>query len=798
MAPAARKLVALSFLGLTVWSLVLGGAADCQPNRTTLAQTGPDLDVEEQAIGRAAGPACAQASPLPAPDDPAYSQISGDYALQWPLHSLAAVSAWALYPGAYLDAATRPTGSPIIAIVDTGVDPNHPDFMNPGAGSAEVSEGGQLLLSASYTFLTWEGDVPEDATDDHGHGTHLAGIIAAATNNGETAGNGIAGMGYPLRLLPLKVTDESGVATHADVAAAIIYAADQGASVMVIGLAGPTWSQVLQDAVDYAWDRGCLLIAPAGDAGSDQPMFPAACPHVFGAAPTTAAGALAWYASSGEQVALAAPGGDEAAGIYSTLPTYACTLRTDLTGPAYGELFGSGQAAAHVAAAAGLWLGLDGASCEADVANRLLWQALQESAASIEGDQAGWHSDAGYGQLSLCALLSGERPQETLVGSLVGRVLSEGVSVLGAAVEATGPTGGTYTASSSWPAGGYRISNVPEGVYSLTVSTGGAAGVWEGAAVKPGCDTPGVDFCLGSTPGSSLLLGATLPEAAVCGRSTPLSVTFRNTGEGTWRRREGHCLRHVGDAGAVAADAAQWELPAATAIAPGQSYAFSFDWHAPDRYGFYHLVFQMCQQGGVGRFGEIAERTVSVSSFLDVRPDQWAVAAVEAAKAAGIVQGYPGDLYYPDQAVTRAQMSVYVARALAGGDAGVPPGPAAATFADVPTGHWAFRYVEYCHDQGVVQGYGDGYHPDEVVNRAQMAVFVARAMCGGEENVPDPGCSEPVFPDVGCDFWARKHIQFIKAQGVTSGYPDGLYHPEWAVDRAQMAVYVARAFDLPL
>jgi len=77
--------------------------------------------------------------------------------------------------------------------------------------------------------------------------------------------------------------------------------------------------------------------------------------------------------------------------------------------------------------------------------------------------------------------------------------------------------------------------------------------------------------------------------------------------------------------------------------------------------------------------------------------------------------------------VNRAQMAVFVGRAMAWGEEHVPTGPATATFPDVPTDYWAFGHVEYCHDQGVVSGYWDGYHPEETVTRAQMAVYVQRA-----------------------------------------------------------------------
>jgi hypothetical protein len=76
-----------------------------------------------------------------------------------------------------------------------------------------------------------------------------------------------------------------------------------------------------------------------------------------------------------------------------------------------------------------------------------------------------------------------------------------------------------------------------------------------------------------------------------------------------------------------------------------------------------------------------------------------------------------------------SRAAVYIARGLVApsGDAAIPNGPAVATFPDVPTDQWAYKWVEYCHGEGVVQGYWDGYHPEETVSRAQMAVCVQRA-----------------------------------------------------------------------
>jgi len=92
------------------------------------------------------------------------------------------------------------------------------------------------------------------------------------------------------------------------------------------------------------------------------------------------------------------------------------------------------------------------------------------------------------------------------------------------------------------------------------------------------------------------------------------------------------------------------------------------------------------------------------------------------------VGGYADGTYRPTLTVDRGQMAVFVARAMAGGDAAVPSGPSTATFGDVPTTHWAFRYVEYIAGEGVTGGYGDGtYRPLLAVTRDQMAVYVQRA-----------------------------------------------------------------------
>jgi hypothetical protein len=194
--------------------------------------------------------------------------------------------------------------------------------------------------------------------------------------------------------------------------------------------------------------------------------------------------------------------------------------------------------------------------------------------------------------------------------------------------------------------------------------------------------------------------------------------------------------------------------------------------------------------------------TPQVGHFVDVPVAHWAFHEIEAAYRASLVAGYPDGTYQPTLPVTRDQMAVYIARAIAGGDGDVPdPGCMTPPFPDVPCDHWARKHIQYAVANGVVQGYPEGdYKPDLEVTRDQMAVYVARAMVApaGDAGVPDPGCTTPPFPDVPCDHWATRHIQYCVSEGVVTGYDDGLYHPEWVVTRDQMAVYICRAFQLPM
>ncbi len=193
---------------------------------------------------------------------------------------------------------------------------------------------------------------------------------------------------------------------------------------------------------------------------------------------------------------------------------------------------------------------------------------------------------------------------------------------------------------------------------------------------------------------------------------------------------------------------------------------------------------------------------VSAATFSDVLPDHWAWTQVEAGFAEGLVSGYKDGTFHPTSSVSREQMAVFLARGLAGGETNIPVGPETPAFTDVDATSWAYNHIEYVAAQKVAMGFktDGGYHPKEPVTRGQMAAFLARSMEPPEERPDLPNYTPPVtapsFSDVPADFSFYKSIEYINEHGVTHGMGDGLYHPGNVCTRAQMAVFLAVAFQL--
>jgi ELWxxDGT repeat protein len=183
--------------------------------------------------------------------------------------------------------------------------------------------------------------------------------------------------------------------------------------------------------------------------------------------------------------------------------------------------------------------------------------------------------------------------------------------------------------------------------------------------------------------------------------------------------------------------------------------------------------------------------------FEDVLPDHWAFASVERLATAGITGGCSPQRYCPDDAVTRAQMAVFLERGLHGPAFDPPAG--GGIFSDVPLTFWAVEWIEQLYADGVTSGCGTGplvYCPETPVTRAEMAVFLLRARHGPSYTPPPVGTATG-FADVPTTHWAAAWIRELATEGITGGCAAGLYCPEDPVTRAQMAVFLVRTFGIP-
>ena len=196
---------------------------------------------------------------------------------QWGLDQIHAPAAWA----------RGVKGSGVtIAVVDTGVDLNHPDL------SAHLVQGADLQAGSN--------DCPAGPQDENGHGTHVAGIAAAVTNNGI----GVAGTAPDAQIMPVRVLDASGSGDSGTIVQGIKYAADHGAKVINLSLGemevvgqAQALNQDIEDAVNYAWDKGALVIGAAGNDSFPLCSYPSAAERAVCVGATDSRGLPSYYSN---------------------------------------------------------------------------------------------------------------------------------------------------------------------------------------------------------------------------------------------------------------------------------------------------------------------------------------------------------------------------------------------------------------------------------------------------------------------------------------------------------------------
>jgi thermitase len=307
------------------------------------------------------------------PNDPSFSS-------QWGLTKIQAPQAWDVTTG---DSAVR------IAILDTGIDASHPDL------AAKIVAVQNCTSSST-------------SDDNYGHGTHVAGIAAAITNNGV----GVAGAGYNASLMNVKVLDDTGSGYYSWIINGITWAADNGAEVINMSLGGSAGSSALQTAINYAWGKGVVVVAAAGNSGSSAPSYPAYYSNCIAVAATDANDSKASWSNYGSSwVDVAAPG----VGIYSTLPDHA----NQMGATGYGSLSGTSMATPFVAGEAALIWATSYGTSATSVRNR-----IETTADAIPGTGTNWK----YGRINEFKSVTGSTPDFSLSAAPLSQTVVQGNS----------------------------------------------------------------------------------------------------------------------------------------------------------------------------------------------------------------------------------------------------------------------------------------------------------------------------------------------------------------------------------
>lgn len=300
------------------------------------------------------------------PNDPDYHDPNRVYAPQ----RISAPAAWDVTLG---------IPDVVVAVIDTGLSLSHPEF------------AGRIV--PGYDFVNKDSD----PSDDHGHGTHVAGIIAAGINNYI----GMVGIAPAVSIMPIKALDNRGSGYWSDIATAITYAVDRGARVINLSLGGTTTSGALKDAIAYAEAHDVFVAAAAGNYGNDWPIYPAYYQTVMAVSATDEYDRWWTLSNYGTWIDVAAPGSS----IWSTY------WRPDNPG-GYQFMTGTSMATPHVSGLAALlrsrWPELSAAQVRA---------LIQDSAADLGA--TGYDPYYGYGRIDAAAALGVEPlPSPTATPSL--------------------------------------------------------------------------------------------------------------------------------------------------------------------------------------------------------------------------------------------------------------------------------------------------------------------------------------------------------------------------------------------
>ncbi|HVM97574.1 MAG TPA: S8 family serine peptidase, partial [Candidatus Acidoferrales bacterium] len=494
------------------------------------------------------------------PNDPYFSSSSSwkqSYDDLWGMKIIGAPSAWDTARGAGI----------VVAVTDTGLDPQHPDiaanvWVNPGeipGNGIDDDNNGYVDDVSGWNFV----DDNNNPFDDHGHGTHVSGTIAATGQNAV----GVIGVAFESKIMPLKGISASGSGSISDLAEAIVYAAENGARVINASWGGNGQSQTIDDAIAVASAAGAVFVAAAGNSNLDVelspygPFLPADNVHAIAVSAFDHLDQKAFFSNFGAKVDVAAPGGGDTGTGFdpfrSILSLRSSGAGPDMTGNGHlviGQKYirqaGTSMAAPHVSGAAAVIL-----SAHPSYGPEQVRQALRAGADDV--DAPGVDINSGYGRINVARSLT--------LDALAARITapSNGFIATGTAVILTGTANGDGFASyvieyasvaspMSWTlaAGPFTdpvqdaelatwdISGVPDGSYVARLRAINGSGVSFEDRVNITLDHLRIDTPAGSTiirPSGSLEIHGTAAGGGFQSFRVEWRIALPTYATGPWR-----------------------------------------------------------------------------------------------------------------------------------------------------------------------------------------------------------------------------------------------------------------------
>ncbi|ASF40755.1 hypothetical protein CEH05_16970 [Halobacillus halophilus] len=677
---------------------------------------------------------------------------------------------------------TRGSSDTTVAVLDTGVYKDHEDL--------------QGVVLPGYDFVNNDSN----PNDNHGHGTHIAGLIAANFND-----RGIAGLAPDTKILPVKVGNDEARFSDSDVLSGIYYAIDQGVDVINMSFGAYHKSAAEERALWKAYNEGIVLVAAASNDGIRDAAYPASYYPVISVAATERSGYPAAFSNYGTWIDLAAPG------VFLTSTSY-------LGG--YTSMSGTSFSAPLVSGLAAMIKGENPGWNPAEIE----W-AMEKHVETPNGSR--WEEEYGYGipdgyevitsaavdlnddvsdkRESSFHLEKGQRKRENLdtpndsdwYDFRVDHPTTVSVDVTSRSdnedlvVAVYNRYGERQVFDGEWKGSGESFTfEASPGMYKVMVYEYYNHWSDEPYVMEVNWpDHPNKDEVVYEQEPNEKVSSATqlsYDQAAVgtfdLNDLDYYQVDFPYSGSVDVTLASGADASHIDPELTVTAYDQEGNRQTLEAAAIQQFEQDGVTYHTATIEGITRGPHYLMVENGTGEADRNENYVLSMEYNEKTFPDvtgTWAEPYVSYLSRENLMTGYPDGTFGFHDAITRAGAATMIAREL---DLPLKE----ADFPDVPSRHWGSEYIGALAEAGILSGYEDGtFHPNSTLTRAEMATLVVRAY-------DLTGESASSFPDVKAGSWAASYIDTLTANDVITGFPDGTYRPNQAIKRSEFAVIMAK------